>query len=321
MGIRIVPIRLLCLLLFFPAVCGFAQGFEIKGESSLSGPITLTIYNGDSTSYTLTDKCRKGFFYFSGRVESPVLASLQHAVMPQPLFFYLENAEISIALNASRPEVSRINGSRSNSEYRYVLEQIRTAADPGAYLRQYVRANSSSVYVPYILYSQLSNFDEVLVRQLMGLLEGAALHTYHYTLLNRWASEVPAVAEGSDMPDFVYTDARKNHPHFKDTRSKTSPTLIFFGAHWCDRCNNQQKQVEALLKPTDIKLLPVFIDDNKAGWDDPYLQKLSINHLPYMILVDAEGRVTACDIRLWELPSAISSAKTTTGGKPSGILH
>lgn len=301
MGIRIVPIRWLCLLLLFPAVHGFAQGFEIKGESSLTGPITLTIYSGDSTSYTLTDRSRKGFFYFSGRVERPVLASLSHQAMPQSLYFYLENAEIAIALNASNPEASRINGSRSNSEYRYVLEQLRGAADPGAYLRQYVRNNASSVYTPYILYSQRPHLDEVLVRQLMNQLKGDALHTYHYTLLSRWAREVPAVAEGSAMPDFVYVDSQKGRHHFNEMRSTASPTLIFFGAHWCDRCKQQRQKVEQLLKGTDIQLLPVAIDDSKAGWDEPYLQQLAIDHIPYMILVDAEGNVTSCDIRLWEL--------------------
>lgn len=312
MAIRIVPIRLVCLLLFFPAVCGFAQGFEIKGESNLSGPITLTIYNGDSTSYTLTDKSRKGLFYFSGRVERPSLATLQHSAMQQPLVFFLENAEISIALNASHPESSRINGSRSNSEYRYVMEHLRTASDPGAYLRQYVRNNPTSLYAPYILYSQRPNLDETVVRQLAGQLKGDATHTYHYTLLHRWTQEVPAVAEGSAMPDFVYTDSQRNRHRFNDTRSKDSPTLIFFGAHWCDRCSQQQQKVEHLLKDSGVHLLAIQIDDSKAGWDDPDLQKLSIDHLPYMILVDKEGVVTAGDLRLWELEGLRAKIQLST---------
>ena len=114
------PVGLAFFLLLLPLL-GFGQQYEISGQSSLTGVFTLNIYDGDSTSHSFTSKANKGMFFFSGTVERPVLASIEHPTMSQPLFFYLDGSEISIHVNATRPEASVIKGSRSNSEYRYLL--------------------------------------------------------------------------------------------------------------------------------------------------------------------------------------------------------
>ena len=56
-----------------------------------------------------------------------------------------------------------------------------------------------------------------------------------------------------------------------------------------------------LFAEKNVKVLTINIDDNPNGWDAHYLQQLSVNHIPYMIMVDPEGKVTARDIRSWEL--------------------
>ena len=131
----------LLFLMLFPTL-GWGQHYEISGQSSLTGVFTLTVFDGDSSTHTFTDKANKGMFFFSGNVEKPVLASIQHPTMSQPLFFYLEGSEISINVNATRPDASIIKGSRTNSEYRYLMERYYGSADPGAFLRQDVKQNA-----------------------------------------------------------------------------------------------------------------------------------------------------------------------------------
>ena len=68
------------------------------------------------------------------------------------------------------------------------------------------------------------------------------------------------------------------------------------------RSENLSRQPQLLLGGKGfVEILYIRIDDNPAGWDAPWLKQLSVDHLPYAILVDAEGRVQTRDIRDWEL--------------------
>ena len=290
----------LLFLMLFPTL-GWGQHYEISGQSSLTGVFTLTVFDGDSSTHTFTDKANKGMFFFSGNVEKPVLASIQHPTMSQPLFFYLEGSEISINVNATRPDASIIKGSRTNSEYRYLMERYYGSADPSAFLRQYVKENAGSIFTPFVLYRQMSNIDDGTLRQLIGQIADEGKHTYHYTLLRRWLRETPSVSEGSEMPDFAYLDGNKVRHTFAESRNQNGPTLILFSATWCDRCQQQREQAEKVLAGKEVETLVINIDDNPNGWDAHYLQQLSVNHIPYMILVDEQGIVVARDIQAWEV--------------------
>lgn len=283
--------------------------YLISGESSLSGIFTLTIYDGDSTYHTFTDKASKGMFHFSGHVDKPVLASLQHSAIGRPLYFYLENSEISIALNATRPELSVIRNSRSNSEYRYLMECYRNAAEPGSFLKQYAKENPSSIYLPFVVYQEMNNLDDAVVRQLISQISDQGRNTYHYTLLRRWMKATPAVSEGSEMPDFAYLDGQKERRTFEQTRNTEGATLIMFGANWCDRCKTQLQQAQKTIGDRAVSILTVNIDDNPNGWDANYLKQLNIDHIPYMVLVNRAGLVVASDIRIWELERVLKTLK------------
>ena len=301
MVLRIARIKpLLLWLALLPALC-CAQGYEVSGESSLTGTFTLTVYDGDSTTHVFTNKGNKGRFLFSGKVAQPVLAAIEHPAMQQPLFFYLENSRIAINVNAMHPDASVIKGSRSNSEYRYVMERFRSAADPDGFLRQEVKDNPSSVYLPFILYRQMSVLDESVVRQLVVQMTDEARHTYHYTMLRRWVRQTPSVSEGSEMPDFAWLDSHKNRRTFYAERDTQGFTLMFFSATWCDRCHSQLDYARRLLEDRNAEVIAINIDDNPNGWDAQNLKQLSVDHLPYMILVDKHGIVVARDMRMWEL--------------------
>ena len=295
---------LLVVLWLLLPLASSAQGFEISGESSLTGTFTLTVYDGDSTSHDFTAKANRGRFFFSGSLQGPVVASIRHDAMQHPLYFYLENSSVTINVNATRPEASVIKGSRSNSEYRYLMERYRAAADPNGFLRQYVRENPSSVYAPFVLYEQMPSLDETIVRQLVTQLTGDARKVYHYTMLRRWMRQTPAVSEGCEMPDFAWLDSRKSRHTFAEMRDTSQYTLIFFTAGWCDICASQRTQAFSLLEDKAADILTINIDDNPNGWDAHFLKQLSVDHLPFMILVDPKGLVVGRDMRMWELERA-----------------
>ena len=181
------------------------------------------------------------------------------------------------------------------------LERYRAAADPNGFLRQYVRENPSSVYAPFVLYEQMSSLDETIVRQLVTQLTGDARKVYHYTMLRRWMRQSPAVAEGSEMPDFAFLDSKKNRHTFAEVHDTTGYTLLFFTAGWCDLCSRQRDEAQNLMEGKNTRMVLINIDDNPNGWDAQYLKQLTVDHLPYIILVDPKGLVVGRDLRIWEL--------------------
>ncbi len=279
--------------------------YKITGESSLGGTFTLTIYDGDSSYHTFTDQADKGLFLFSGGVKKPVLASLQHSAMSRPLYFFLENSEIHIKLNATRPELSQIRNSRSNSEYRYLMERYRSAPDRNGFLKQYAKEEPASIYLPFVLHQEQGNLDDGVVRQIISLIDGEGRNTYHYHLLRRWMRATPMVSEGSEMPDFAYLNSKKERCTFAQSRNTEGATLIMFGATWCDRCQQQLEEAQRITQGKAVQIININIDDNPNGWDANYLKQLSVDHIPYMILVDKRGLVTARDIRIWELERVV----------------
>lgn len=283
--------------------------FTISGESSLSGIFTLNIYDGDSTYHTFTGKGENGMFLFSGEVKAPVLASLQHSAMSRPLYFFLENSEIRITLNATRPELSIIRNSRSNSEYRYLIERYRGSADRNGFLKQCAKEDPTSIYLPFVVYQEMGNLDDGTVRQIISMISDRGRHTYHYTLLRRWMKATPTVLEGSEMPNFAYLNSKKDRCTFEQSRNTSGATLVVFGASWCDRCKTQMEQAKKIIGEKSIEILSVNIDDNPNGWDANYLKQLSVDHIPYMILVDKKGLVVARDVRIWELGRVVKSVK------------
>ena len=152
-----------------------------------------------------------------------------------------------------------------------------------------------------ILYRQMSNIDDGTLRQLIGQIADAGKHTYHYTLLRRWLRETPTVTEGGEMPDFAFVNEQHKQVKFSAVRNTEGPTLIVVGASWCDRCKQFEVRAQRIAKKRPLGIVYIRIDDSPAGWDAPFLKQLSVDHLPYAILVDAQGHVQARDVRDWEL--------------------
>ena len=293
------PTKLLLWLLWLTPLALQAQTFSITGTGAPQGKITLTLFDADSSTHTFACKTKQGEFTFEGNIDAPVLASLQSDDVRQALYFYLEPGSIAVSFNRRNPAASRITGSRSNSEYRYVMELQSSANDPANYLLQYIAQNPASIYAPFILYSQIGSTSELMAKQMIDMMEDEATHTYHYHSLLRWARQTNTLAEGDYMPDFSFIDNEGHTLRFANARNAEGNTLLLFGAHWCDRC---QQQLDALapLLPDTVQVLAINIDNDKRGWDSPCLQQLAIDHIPYMMLVDREGKVIVKDLRGWE---------------------
>ncbi|MBR1516919.1 MAG: DUF4369 domain-containing protein [Bacteroidales bacterium] len=287
----------------------WAQGFVIKGTTSERSrmPLILTIFD-DSLSSREMKTVAYGSFSFFGSVKHPVLASISSTQMNGVLYFYLENSHISINLNLSNPAASPVVGSRTNSQFRYALEECSGAGADDC-LRLFVENNPTSLFSPFVLYERLSTLPVETMSLLFDRLDGEARTTYHYHLLSQRIARSRTLTEGALLPDFSYVDRNGNETTFYRLRSADSCNIVIVGATWCASCRKAEQQV-AEQWPA-VRQQVVYIDRQPAKWDAPSLQSLVVDHVPFLLLTDAEGRIIGRDLRIWELSRYIQGTCPT----------
>lgn len=285
--------KCILVLLLFWASNGLAQNFSITGASSspLKGKYVLTLFEPDGTSQQFKCASKHGDFHFSGSVKSPLVASLSHSKSGQQLYFYLENANITISFNEQQPQSSPISGSRSNSNYRIILEDCSYSGQEDC-LKVYVRNNPTSIYSPYILAQNIYSWDYEEVVAMMNQFQGEAVHTYHYQLLKKQIANIGFTQIGQQLKDFVYCNQKGEEVHFADVQHPNQPLLLVITASWC---NDHYPQTDKW------KMLQINIDDDKSCWESPFLEQLTIDHIPYIMLLDSCNTILAKDLRVWQL--------------------
>lgn len=302
--------RVWCLLLVVmfsvPNVLN-AQQFVLNGTCTqpIKGRVSLLIYDGDTTYRVLHSAVSGGKFTFSGSVGGPVLAQLSHKEIRQPLFFYLENSDITIHLDVQHPSSSPIQGSRTNSQFRYALENCQGDERENC-AKRWIEDNPSSLFASFVLYRlPLTDGEEVM--DLFGRLRGEAVDTYHYHLLERRLRQLRAVSEGHIIPDVLLPDSLGAEVHLDSLRGHAdSLLLLVVGASWCEQCIRIETQLKELSARQSFRLVVVHLDNDLRGWDAPYIEQLAIDHIPYLILLDRKGTVVARDVRIWEVSKILN---------------
>ncbi|KWW29289.1 MAG: hypothetical protein AUK63_1511 [bacterium P3] len=290
----------LLILFIFQCLSLSAQGFCVEGvfSSPRRGTVRLTLFEGQRNNRALQAKVRDGRFVIEGEVERPVAAELWHSSMAQPLFFYVENSRIRISVDDRQPAMSRVSGSRSNSEYRLAAEQWDEAPD------------YASPYAPLIL---LQRGDGASLPADCALLHGVAREVPHYRMLLQRVERILATEAGTRLPHFEFVDTAHRRVAVDTLLSDTCCNVLFFSASYCRQCERQLQQLQRLARgPVPLNCVVCRIDDDPLGWDAACVDLLAIDHIPYIILVDTAGIVVDRDVRIWELERMSGGAKHKT---------
>lgn len=302
-GRHLRSLLLLCLMLAPLVVLG--QGvftLTAKCPKSLGKSVTLTVFDGDSTSHRYVHRIKDGGFTFSAPLVKTCAAQLTFSGN-RNIHLYLEPAEMSLEVNAEELERSPLSGSRSNSQYRYAME---TCGDTKS-IAEYLRANRTSPIATFVLFRQMRGMELREVEKLYSILDSVEARCYHYHAIATYLSESVALAEGMPLPDFEFTE-EKQHCRIYDCMEKGKPSVILFGASWCDICRRDLATAEKICRDS-VKVVEVNIDADRRGWDAPYLAKLDISHLPYIIVLDGDGKIVGRDVRIWELERTLKALK------------
>lgn len=307
-----LPAFILWLLLSLPAV---AQDFTLSGTlRGVNGRIWLIIYDNDSTPRQLSCRINGGTFAFNGTLgkEMPVYAEIQQSKLPQPIPLFLDASQIKVEVDMTHPAASRITGSRATSQYRYALETCQDG-DRTTCLATFVRDNPDQFFSPYILYTLSSSLPHEQLQQCYAALTGTATKSYHYRLLGRKIAIMGAAMEGQHLPDIILPQSDGHKVHLDSLRKDSTCLVLSFGATWCKSCLAGNRQMEKICANANatrhnakndtvpVRLIPVMIDKDERKWDNPMLQQLAIDYIPYIIILDPQGNTLKRDVRVWEL--------------------
>lgn len=297
---------LLLLLLLFSMVRVNGQGeFVLSGECGkrMGKVVTLKIYDGDSTARVLYGKVKGGEFTIKGTLKRTAPAVLRFG-NGQELELVMEAGELTVAVDGESVARSKVNGSRSNSRYRYAMQQIGEGKSVG----EFVGENADWEITPYVVYRSMGTLTAEEVEELMGKIDSGARSCYHYWAIGKKLEEMAAVTEGSVMPDFEYMTDKKKKVHYRDSVWEGCPTVLLVGATWCGKC----KEVESEARKQcgeEARLVVVEMDRDPKGWDADFMKVLGVEKLPYLMVVDREGKIYARDVRVWELGRLLSAER------------
>lgn len=291
-------------------MCAWAQGFVVKGASTvgLTGQISLYIYDQGANPRQLKSDVTNGAFSFSGSVKGTVYAELSSTSLPNTIPLFLENSEITVTIN--NKAYPRITGSRANSSYRYALEMCDGEDNRESCLLNFVRDNPNSPVAPYIIVNHLMSLPFEQLGDLCDMLAGPAVNAYHYRQLKEMLGSMAATREGSRLPDFLIPTASGEYIHFDSIQKDSTYVLLLLGATWCAGSQSWEQTINGTIKNyKDIQLVSTLIDKDERQWDSPLMKTLAISHIPFVILIDPQGRTLARDVRVWELDRVLKQFK------------
>ena len=147
-------------------------------------------------------------------------------------------------------------------------------------------------------------------QEILILLAGPAVNAYHYRQLKEMLGSMAATREGSRLPDFLIPTASGEYIHFDSIQKDSTYVLLLLGATWCAGSQSWEQTINGTIKNyKDIQLVSTLIDKDERQWDSPLMKTLAISHIPFVILIDPQGRTLARDVRVWELDRVLKQFK------------
>lgn len=262
-----------------------------------------------------------GTFIFKGSLPEPRLAELRLYSTSRGYFFYLENNVITLNVDVDNIENTRINGSFSNSQYRYILEDCELKQDSvNVCLENYITQNPESIFSPHILATQ-PYFALLTPRELnryVSKFTGPATRTFYYRYLKTKIRQLSRVSVGEKLPDFVLPDTSSRETSCYDAigNNKYLVINIWSTNTLSENDRNTLRTLHRKYKNKGVEFFSVSFDVHRdtwihtieeshfiwkhasdlLGWESVIANTLCIPYIPCNIIIDSEGKIIARDI-------------------------
>lgn len=301
--------------LFLPLMlplCGFgADGFVIKGKVTgiLNGfveVLPLSKLDKEAIPFPPKVKIVNGEFTYAGYIERPQVVNLK--ISTKQVRLLLENARYTVNCSFDSLHADQVKGGKMNAQYRAFGS---SGMSPVEYLQQHVGEEFSA----WMAYTFIKEKTEVeIVEKLLTISDKVSpngkLFMKRVEALNKVAPGVPF------PPVLKLVDANGKPFQMKDMAGKF--VVLDFWASWCPPCIAfipKLREHYNAYKDKNVEFVSVSVDESVDKWKgameglhmewkqvlaegafksgEGVRAMLNINTIPYLIVVDKEGKIAA----------------------------
>ena len=324
---------LICSLFWLPNC--YAQGkLEFSGKLRLMESIDLRLESIDGHEIFRKEIKNGESFTFPKRHIEPDVYLLYLGETVQPV--YLSNTKVSIKgfYNAKDQKNSSISITGIN-EYEelikwYSLDKAGIAQPVDPAIKGQLRGNMYSALAFIANYPTYESN-----KLLLDCLDEKARQTLSGKWLQRRSDSLYHYSIGAPVFDFELENAQGEKVRLSDFRGKL--VLVDFWASWCAACRNEMKTLLPIyeeLKGEDLEFISISLDKKDEEWrkamqvenlpwvmlrdnegfvignEHNKLQKaFGFYSIPFIVLIDKEGRFMARDLRGEQVREAILKAR------------
>ena len=305
----------------------YSQGsYTIKGSVGKTHlkRVFLQLYSArDSIVKSVARIEPDGTFIFKGSLPEPRLAEIRiYSTSPKAKIDYADYCKVDVDDISN----TRITGSYSNSQYRYILEECELKQEEeNQCLENYILQNPESIYAPHILathpYFALLTSKEL--NRYVSKFYGAAARTYYYRYLQNKVQQLSLVSLGQKMPDFVLPDTTsKGISPYDELKGCRFLVINFWSSK--DLTDNDKNTLCTLYDRYNgrgVGFFSVSFDLHRdtwirtinesnftwkhasdlLGWESVVAHKLCIPFIPCNIIIDYRGNIVARDVPIARL--------------------
>ncbi|MBS1232167.1 MAG: alkyl hydroperoxide reductase [Bacteroidetes bacterium] len=294
----------LFVLAVFVYACNSEPRFVIKGKISGSDSVTFMLQKRDAGKIVTLDSAvaKNGSFKMTGKIEYPDLVQLVAINTPYRTSFYLENSEILITGKLDSLFNSKITGSKTQDEYKSLIEsnkplsdkysglvqeyqtarqlndtakmsQVEKAADAvGREMtdmqKQFIKNNPSSFVTPSILRSLSYEMEAGEIESAINAMDTSVSKIPVVQELKVRVAAMKKVAVGQKAPDFTLNDV-DGKPVSLSSKIGSKVLLVDFWAAWCGPCRQENPNVVKVyneFKNKGFDIFGVSLDQSKDDW-------------------------------------------------------
>lgn len=289
------------------------QGFVINGE--LEDPYEGMVYLKSFRNKMFFDydsaQVSEGKFRFEGRVDEPLLFTIQTDIMSAGRQFFIENVEMEINMSAN----GRSFEVKNSPENEIFLSNASKIGKRDFKIDSLITAHPASAAATFYFYRyyiyQLSLEDAKVLR---AKIDPSLENSVFVKDIDKILVQLENVQVGQIAPDFSLPDTAGVEVSLRDFRGKY--LLIDFWAAWCPPCRRENPNVVKTFhefKDKGFTVLGVSLDHKREDWlkaiaDDELIWThvsdlkywdsevpalYGVRAIPSNLLIDPEGRIIA----------------------------
>ena len=320
----------------------FAQ-FSLQGKLRVLRPLTIAVYDLEGNKVAECDVRSDKEFKTKPTHIVKDLYELRFGNYTEKLILTDNPVELSGFLNEDKPEESSMNFEGIDLHLRYLDLNAACRDQDGRFLKDkfWGMVQKDASLDPVVRTSlvftnkfMLGQAYEPFKATLDKIPEGEREALVVQDLMNEVAKR-QSVALGTQATDFAFQDIDGNIVRLSDFRGKL--VLLDFSASWCGGCRLEAKHLASIydeLKGEDLVFLSISLDNREEDWrrmvkedklpwltlwDEEGFTKgnkpnkmqtaFGFYQIPFIVLIDKEGKILARDLRGDKVKEAIEKAR------------